>query len=621
MIARYARRMPACSRFPTVEARSVPCPRPDGRMAVALALALLGVAGPAVAAKVGTVTVLGLDEAMTENVELALSLVDARGEELSGRRLGYLVRAAEDETRKALEPFGYYDPEITVERRRDNGSVSVTITVEPGETVKVRRSDIAIIGEGARDRYLKEDLAAFKPAVGEPFVHPTYEASKVRITRRLAERGYFDADFLSRRVEVTRAEQAADIDLVWESGRRYDMGPITFTQTPRPIIRDSLLEQMVYWEEGSYYHQGKLDRFRQSLSRLDYFSAIDIVPQPDRAIDGRVPVEVTLTPARRTVYTAGVSYSTLDGAGIRLGLERRYLNDRGHKLKSQVDWAEYKKAVTVQYRIPAFAWRDGWYAVSGQLAEEQSEYIDSRRIEFVGSRSGKINRHWTATASMHLLRERWRYLAISDDIGILPIPVYQYATFLYPSLRAAYVDADNTLFPRDAVSAAVELRGGSQAFGSDANFAQVYGSLRWYRGIGQRDRLIARGEAGRTFTGDLVDMPPSLRYYAGGDRSIRGYATNEVGPSIGAGGRRYYTGAKNLVTGSLEFEHYFNDNWGAAVFVDSGSAFDDTPDWHTGVGIGLRWISPVGPLRLDIARGLNDPDSSYQFYLNIGADL
>ncbi|WP_255783883.1 autotransporter assembly complex protein TamA [Marilutibacter chinensis] len=604
-------------------ARSAPSPRPrQGRtFAIAIALAASGFCGAAFAARVGTVTIVGLDETMTENVELGLSLVDAKGEELSGRRLGYMVRQAEDETRKALEPFGYYDPQITVERRRDNGTVSVTITVDPGETVKVRRSDIAIIGEGARDRYLKEDLAAFKPAIGETFVHPTYEASKVRITRRLAERGYFDAEFLSRRVEVTRAEQAADIDLVWESGRRYDMGPITFSQEPERIIRDSLLEQMVYWEEGSYYHQGKLDRFRQSLSRLDYFSGIDIVPQPDKAVDGRVPVQVTLTPAKRSVYTAGVSYSTLDGAGIRLGLERRYLNDRGHKLNTQIDWAQYKKAVTVQYRIPAFAWRDGWYIVSGRLADEQSDYIDSRRVEFIGSRTGQINRYWTATASMHLLRERWRYFTADDGDGALTMPAYQYATFAYPALRAAYVDADNTLFPRDAVSAVVELKAGAEALGSDANFAQAYGSLRWYRGIGERDRLIARAEAGHTFTDDLVNMPPSLRYYAGGDRSIRGYATNEVGPSVETDHGRYYTGGKNLITGSVEYEHYFNDSWGAAVFVDSGSAFDDTPDWRTGVGIGLRWISPVGPLRLDIATGLDDPDSSYEFYLNIGADL
>ncbi|WP_244244035.1 autotransporter assembly complex protein TamA [Marilutibacter alkalisoli] len=599
--------------------------RPSGRRLpgiLASALLLLG-SGTAHAIQVGEVGIHGLDEPMTENVRVALSLVDARGEELSWRRLGYLITAAEKETRKALEPFGYYDPQITVERRREGDAVAVSIRVEPGEPVRVRHSDIAIIGAGATDRYLKQDLAKFRPAPGETLNHESYEASKVRITRRLAERGYFDADFVSRRVEVTRAEHAADIDLVWESGPRYDMGTITFTQQPERIIRDSLLEQLIYWNEGEYYHQGRLDRFRQSLSQLDYFAAIDIVPQPDQAVDGRVPVEVTLTPAKRSVYTAGVSYSTLDGPGIRLGLERRYLNDRGHKLLSQVDYAKRRKTATVQYRIPAFAWLDGWYIVGAQGVDEQSKYIDSRRIEFTGSRTGKINRYLTATASMHALRERWRYAINRDQDGDgVPEPLpYQYGTYVYPSLRADYVDADNALFPRDALAGRLEIRGGAEGLGSDANFAQAYGSLRWYRGVGERNRLIARGEVGHTFTGDLVNLPPSLRYYAGGDRSIRGYGWREVGPSEETEGGRYYTGGKSLATGSVEFEHYFNDTWGVAGFVDSGSAFDDRPDWRTGVGVGLRWVSPVGPLRLDLARGLNDPESSFQIYLNIGADL
>ncbi|KRD31387.1 hypothetical protein ASE35_15395 [Lysobacter sp. Root916] len=662
---------------------------PFPRLALAAALTL-GAAGVAQAATVTSVEIRGLDEPMTINVRTSLSLVDAIGKDLSGRRLGYLLREAENETREALEPFGYYSPTIQVEDTRSGGSargpgatpaadadaptnaeaaanaepspadsavatpseaiaraerananrpatpdpndpnapaprsnakVVVVITVDKGEPVRVRRSDVAILGAGSEDRYLKEDLAAFKPDVGEVFNHAIYEAAKTKITRRLAERGYFDADFTSRRVEVTRAERAADVDLVWSSGDRYDMGPITFEQTPKRIIRDSLLDKLVYWEQGSYYHQGKLDRFRESLARLDYFASIDIEPQPENAVNGEVPVKVTLTPAKRSIYTAGLSFGTDSGAGVRMGVERRYVNDRGHKALAQVDWAEKRKTATLQYRIPAFTWLDGWYTFSAQLADEQTDYIDSRRIEIVASRSGQIDRHWNATASVHVLRERWAYAIDDDDDASTPVD-YRSATFTYPSLRAEYVNADDRIYPRNAFGATVMLRGGVEGAGSDASFAQAHASARWYRGMGARSRLIARGELGHTFTDALIDMPPSLRFFAGGDRSIRGYAWREVGPRIpGNDGKQYALGAKNVATGSLEFEQYFNDSWGAAVFVDSGSAFDGTPDWRTGVGVGLRWRSPVGPLRVDIARGINDPDSGFQLYLNIGADL
>ena len=194
---------------------------------LAIAALLLSTAGVAHAATVKAVNIQGLDEAKTANVRGALSVVDAIGDDLPGRRLAYLIREAEDETREALEPFGFYSPKIEI-TREGNGDTGVTVTVNVtlDEPVRVRRADIAIIGDGSDDRYLNQDLAAFRPQTGDVFDHQLYEASKTRITRRLAERGYFDADFSSRRVEITRAQRAADIDLVWSSGGRYDMGPI-----------------------------------------------------------------------------------------------------------------------------------------------------------------------------------------------------------------------------------------------------------------------------------------------------------------------------------------------------------------------------------------------------------
>src|SRR3546814_18559559 len=119
---------------------------------IAAAAMFLLACGAVDAATVRSVEILGLDEAMTENVRVSLSLVDAIGKDLRGRRLGYLVREADDETREALEPFGYYSPQITVERNRSDGGTDVVIPVDPGEPVRVRAADIATIGEGGRDR-------------------------------------------------------------------------------------------------------------------------------------------------------------------------------------------------------------------------------------------------------------------------------------------------------------------------------------------------------------------------------------------------------------------------------------------------------------------------------------
>ena len=585
------------------------------------------------AARVERVDIVGLDEEMTENVRVSLALYEAIGREVSGRRMAYLLREAENQTRRALEPFGYYSPTIDIQRDRDDDVLAVRVVVDPGQPVRVRNSDIAIIGEGGQDRYLARDLAGFVPSEGAVFSHPDYEASRNRMSRRLAERGYFDARFASRRVEVTRADFAADVDLVWDSGERYNMGPTTFEQTPERIIHDSLLERLVYWEEGSYYHQGRIDRLRSSLGRLDYFSNIDIEPQVDEANERReVPVKVILTPAKRSIYTSGVSYGTDSGAGIRLGVERRYLNMRGHKALAQLDYAQRRKTLTLQYRVPAFAWLDGWYTGSLQAADEQTDYIDSRRIELVGSRNGQYNEFLNLVASLHVLRERWAYAPEEDADNPVDVDededfdgaLYRYATFAFPSLRAEYIDVDDRLFPTRGIGGSLMLRGGVEGAASDTTFAQIHTRASWFRGIGESNRLIVRGELGHTFTDTVVAMPPSLRFYAGGDRSIRGYDWREVGPRISTrnGRRAFAIGAKSVVTASVEFERYFTPTIGAAVFVDSGDAFDSgSPDWRTGVGIGARYRSPVGPLKLDIARGLDNPDSSFTIGLSIGAEF
>jgi len=602
-------------------------PAPHPFAAIAVAIPLLAAAGAARAVVVQRVDIVGLDEAMTENVRLSLSVVDAIGKDVSARRMGYLVREAEDETREALAPYGYYSPAIDVQRDRDGGIV--TVTVRPGLPVRVRGFSVAIDGQGGADRYMREELDAFAPRPGAVFDSAVYDASKTRITRRLAERGYFDAALAAHRVEVTRADHAADIDLRWTSGERFDMGRITFVQQPTQPIGPGLLDKLVYWEEGSYYHQGKLDRLRTALADLDYFSGIDIEARPgDAGADKRVPVTVTLTPAKRSIYTYGLSYGTESGAGARLGLERRYLNSRGHKALAQVDWAQKRKTLTLQYRIPAFAWVDGWYTASLQFADEQTDYIDSRRVEFVASRSGEINARLRANASLRVLRERWAYALVGTGgsapggSGATPVD-YRYASFVFPSLTAQYVDVDDRLFPRRGGTLNLELRAGLKGAGSDADFSQAHATANWFLGLGENDRLLLRGEVGHTFTNALVDMPPSLRFYAGGARSIRGYGEREVSPRVETDKGFFSIGAKNVVTGSAEYEHYFRGSaWGAAAFVDTGNAFNgDLSGWRTGAGLGLRWRSPVGPVRVDVARGFDHPDSSFQIYLSIGAQL
>jgi translocation and assembly module TamA len=597
---------------------------------------------PATAVTVTRIDIHGVSDArLADNVRSALSLQDAVGKDLSKRRLAYLLHQANTEVRQALEPFGYYTPVIQVQRS-DRGAVAaedaesdtdtdpntetartdttdaqliVSIHIDPGLPVRVRSRTLDVAGAAAANTQVRAALALFVPQVGQVLDHSLYEASKTRVNRVLAAQGYFDADFIRHQVEVTRAQHAADIDLRWSSGPRYRLGEAEFVQTPTPIIREDVLRKLVGWAPGAAYDAAELERLRKSLVALDYFGLVDVSAPAETAQNKQVPVQVNLTPAPRSIYSYGLSYGTRSGAGFSTGFERRYLNQRGHKALAQIDWGNQRKTATVQYRIPAFAWRDGWYSASLQAADEQTDSLDNRHLEFVASRSGQYNEHLNLVASVHVLRERWSYFTVNKPVGL-----YQFASFVFPQLRADYINVDNRMAPRSGFGGGLTLRGGN---GNATGFVQLHANAQWFHGFDADSRLIVRGEAGRTFTGDLLNLPPSLRYFAGGDRSVRGYGWREIGPRIrNSQGDLYAVGASNVVTTSIEYERYLNGPWGAAVFVDSGSAFDGRrADPHTGVGIGLRWRSPVGPVRIDIARGLNRPESPFTLHLNIGADL
>lgn len=584
-----------------------------------LLLACLCVAAlPATALELAGVEVRSLDDpAQRQQVLQALSLERLnpnRRKALTEARLSYLLRQAPDEARRALEPYGFYDAQATVAVEREGERVRVRVEVAPGEPVRVRNRDIVVAGAAGADEAITRRLRWMRPREGDAFVHEAYETAKANMDRALAARGYFDARLRTHRVEVSRAGHTADIQLAWDSGERHALGEARFSGHP---FRAGLLENLVPWTPGEAYDQAQLLALQASLAELDYFAAIDLRPLPDEAGDDlRVPVDVALSPAKRSVYSAGVRFGTDSGLGLTGGYERRWVNDRGHKFDSLASLAQRRSDIGARYRIPAFDWLDGWYTASANLRREDVDGVRSELLEAVASRSGRW-RGWDLVAAMNLRRERFEDAATGDD--------YLYSTLVYPSLWAKWSEADDPLYPRRARGLTVEVRAGSTAIGSDIDFLQLRAEARWIRSFGRRDRLLLRAEAGTTFSGDFPDFPPSLRFYAGGDRSVRGYGYKEIGQYFtGLDGTRYVFGGKHLVVASAEWERMFTREWGAAVFVDAGDAFDGDGsfDPQVGVGAGLRWRSPVGPVRVDVAHGFGgDAQQSIRLHLNIGPDL
>jgi translocation and assembly module TamA len=189
---------------------------------------------------------------------------------------------------------------------------------------------------------------------------------------------------------------------------------------------------------------------------------------------------------------------------------------------------------------------------------------------------------------------------------------------LMPGIRFSQKGYENLIRPTQGFHYKLEARGTAQSFGSDVGFAQLLGFGDVLVPLAGRLSLKMRGQAGATsMNGNILDVPVTFRFFTGGDSSVRGYAYQSLGPKNAQG---EVVGGKNLLVGSIELERAIGQNWGAAVFYDTGNAFDnfDSLNLAQSAGVGVRYYTPVGPVRLDLARQLGVSDPSFRFHFTIG---
>lgn len=557
------------------------------------------------AAKV-SVVIEGLDGSMKDSAEANLTLNEYTERDASPAEIRRLFEQGDDEIREALEPFGYYRADVVGELRTpEPETFEAVYRVDRGDPVIVREARVAVRGDASELDSVKDALKAFAPKIGERLDHGQYEASKALIDSRLKTAGFLDAKLISRRVEVSRANNAASIDLEWEAGPRYRFGPVRF---PDVQISAQVLPRYIPWREGAFYSTDLLLNLQQRLVDADYFSAVSVQPALDEAKDGIVPIDVLLVPAKRTIYSAEVFVSTDSGPGIRLGIERRWINARGHKLGGQIEYSQRLQEIAVHYDIPQPSRRNSKLTFAAGYRDEETDTSRSRTARVAATQVMDRWHGFTRALGLQFLKGDFE---IADE--------KRNSTLLYAEGTLTQKRADDILFPRNGRSLLYGLRFAPKSPLTDTTFAQVRAEAKWIDAVGKNGRAIARVAGGAMAVQDFDDLPPELRFFAGGDRSVRGFDYQAIGEVNSTGG---IIGGQYLAVISTEYEHYFAENWGAAVFVDAGDAFKSSFDANVGAGIGLRWRSPVGLVRLDVAKPVvTDLKDKIRIHLVIGPDL
>jgi translocation and assembly module TamA len=552
------------------------------------------------------VVVEGVEGDMAQSVRASIELTKYEDRDVSPIEVRRLFEQADEQIRQALEPFGYYHAEATGKLERpEPAQYRATFRVTPGEPVIVRKQRVVIGGDATQLEAVKAALEHFQPKQGERLDHGAYERSKLEIATALANEGYVRAQLVKRRVEVVRAANSAEIDLEWDPGPRHRFGEVHYSDAQFP---DSFLQRYTPWRPGQFYSTDELLELQQALVDADYFSAVAVSPDLEHAKDASVPIDVALVPAKRTVYTASVYVSTDTGPGGKVGFERRWLNRRGHKLSSDVQYSTRMEDYRIQYLIPKPGRPNRNLTFGVGYRDEETDSSTSRM----------------ARAAATEVTDRWkgftRTLGLQYLNGDFEIAKEQHSTsLLYAEGVLTRKKANDLYFPLSGYNLLYGLRVAAESVASETSFAQVRAEAKWLQQAGKDGRVILRGMLGGMVVDNFDALPPELRFFAGGDRSIRGFDYQQIGDLDAAG---EVIGGEYLAAASAEYEHYFLERWGAAIFVDAGDAFTKSFDVNVGAGVGLRWKSPVGLVRLEIARPVvSDFDHSWRVHLIIGPDL
>lgn len=538
-----------------------------------------------------------------KNAEIFLTLMKSKGEKIhQPDYTDYLIESGKEEIARSQQPFGFYNVDVDVSRERKGEELFVRYQVTLRDPVRIEDIAVNVSGAAQNDPEFQNLLAGNPFRRGDVLSHKTYETYKARFIALAGARGYFDGKFELSTVTVDPETNRAAVQLAYHSGERYTFGDVNFTSIP---LDEELLQRFVSFEPGQPYLASDVATLQQDLQASGYFKQALVGGEP-RGADKTVPVEAQLTMNKNRRYALGVGYATDTGMRGKMDFDWRWVNRKGHTFSSSLYLSKKDSHLDNIYRVPAAnPTTDYYYFRFGGLRKDD-KYKTTRA--FAGGGYNFREGNWEHSYSLEANWEKFTIGADKDEVLLL-----------IPRAQWTYTSTNNRLNPESGFQGRVGILGSAKGLLADVSFVQSNAAARYIHSFDRNHRIIGRINMGGTWTDDFHRLPPSLRYFAGGDRSIRGYGYESIGARDAKGNN---IGGRYQAVGSIEYEYYFKDDWAAAAFIDAGDAFIHDFDMKVGAGVGVHWRSPVGPIKLDVGHGFNkEYGDKYRIHLTVGAEL
>ncbi|AZD16751.1 Outer membrane component of TAM transport system [Pseudomonas chlororaphis] len=542
------------------------------------------------------------NDELKANVEGYIGGVGDRDEEALLR----FSRGAEEQARKAAQALGYYQPQISSEVKGGE-KPRLVLNIDPGEPVHLRNVTIRVDGPAASLKGFRVPRSDQLKS-GAVLNHGHYEDAKRLIQNQASRYGFFSGRFTRQKLAVDPQAGVADIELVYESGPRYALGKVSFAgDTP---FDEDLLQRMVPFKAGTPYDSELIAELNQALQSSGYFEGVRVDAAPTAAAAEVIPVAVQLETRKPRTMGLGLGFSTDVGPRAKANWTRHWVNAQGHSYGWEAEVSAPRQNIGLFYDIPLDPPLTDKLRFAGGYQNEEISNTDtlSKLLTLGPEWHSKLPSGWQRVISLKWQREEYR---LGDDSGL--------STLLMPGISYSYLRSDNRIDPHNGYRLQFDSKVAKEGLGSDTNL--LYGTvlLKGLTTVWDNHRFLGRVQFGGSATNGYKKVPPSLRFFAGGDQSVRGYDYQSLSPENSDGDR---IGGRYMVAGSLEYQYSIAEKWRLATFVDQGNSFDklELPNLKTGVGVGVRWVSPVGPIRLDLAHALDD-DGGIRLHFSMGPEL
>ncbi len=571
-----------------------------------LLLIVLFFSSAALAVKPLTYKINGLNKDLQQNAMLYLdSLPAIKPRQFEDHRLD--IREA---LQKSLMALGYYQPSIEFHRSKKRPS-QLTININPGQPVIIRSVQVELEGDANKDRAFKRLIKKSALRVGDVLNDGDYESLKGGLNDLAVTRGYFDAELVEHQIKVYPDKHTADIILTMKSGRRYLFGPVIYQDTVTEATRE-LLNPIINFERGQKYRSEKLSQLNMDFSATGYFKSIEVRPLKDKAVDGEIPIFVSVIPKTAWELETGIGFSTDEGPRVSLSIDKPWMNEKGHSFTSDIKVSQKVHELSGRYKIPYGNPLLEYYSLDSGYKRTMVQDTDSKLVSASINKWKKRPGNWDQDFFIRVDYEDYTQ-GLQNSSNLLLIPGMSF------DRRKA---VGNPMDPRSGHLYNIKIETSAKAWQSDADFIKVWGRAKWLTTFFKHHRFISRVEQGAIWVDEIKNIPPSIRFFTGGDQTIRGYSYDSISPKDSSG---QLIGGQYISVASIEYDYEIVNNWRIAFFVDSGTATNsykkDEVEWKTGIGPGIRWVTPLGPLKLDFAFAVSEPGSPWRIHFSMGPDL